>query len=352
MIRRFFLLCLAVALPSVAFAQSGLGPISPRTSSGSGSTTITAGTTATSGCTDGGFLYSLTSLVQCGANAINTGSTVTIGGGISGTNKALIVNNATSTGNILELQDNGSAVFTVADGGQATGWMLSRSPTYASGSDVGLTVQGSLTGNIQEWKTAANTAVGAVTVAGAGLFADGSAAAPGMGFYGTPTTGIYRSSSGIVASILTNSYTTISSATYGGPVLGSSSWLVWSNNTSSVAGTPDLFLIRKASGVLNVGSSITNTTGLIGGGAAVASATAMPLPTGRVFHVTGTTNITSITSTNFASGAVITIIFDGVLTFTDGSNLKLAEDFVTTAGSTITLVYDGTNWYEIARSVN
>jgi hypothetical protein len=34
-----------------------------------------------------------------------------------GSEKALVVNNSTSTGNILELQDNGTTVFTVADGG-------------------------------------------------------------------------------------------------------------------------------------------------------------------------------------------------------------------------------------------
>ena len=36
---------------------------------------------------------------------------------ITGTTKALVVNNGTSTGNIFEAQDNGTAVFTVADGG-------------------------------------------------------------------------------------------------------------------------------------------------------------------------------------------------------------------------------------------
>jgi hypothetical protein len=52
------------------------------------------------------------------------------------------------------------------------------------------------------------------------------------------------------------------------------------------------------------------------------------------------------------AGVVITLIFDGALTFTDGNNLKLAGNFVTTADDTITLAYDGTNFYEIARSVN
>ena len=46
------------------------------------------------------------------------------------------------------------------------------------------------------------------------------------------------------------------------------------------------------------------------------------------------------------------MIFDDVLTVTDGGNLKLAGNFVTALGSTITLVCDGTNWYEISRSAN
>ena len=91
---------------------------------------------------------------------------------------------------------------------------------------------------------------------------------------------------------------------------------------------------------------------LAGVSSAVASATALPLPTGNIFHVTGTTTITSITSTGLSAGITITLIFDGALTFTDGNNLKLAGNFVTTADDTITLVYDGTNFYEVARSVN
>src|SRR6185436_10574367 len=40
--------------------------------------------------------------------------------GATGSTIAAIINNGTSTGNILSLQDNGSAVFTVADGGAVT----------------------------------------------------------------------------------------------------------------------------------------------------------------------------------------------------------------------------------------
>lgn len=86
-------------------------------------------------------------------------------------------------------------------------------------------------------------------------------------------------------------------------------------------------------------------------GAIVASATAI-VPSGSSFHVSGTTNITSITATAVPSGTTLYIIFDGVLTFTDGNNLKLAGNFVTTGDDTITLVFDGTNFYEVARSVN
>lgn len=87
-------------------------------------------------------------------------------------------------------------------------------------------------------------------------------------------------------------------------------------------------------------------------GASVASATAMPAPTGRVFHVTGTTSITSVLTTGIPAGTVVTLIFDGILTFTDGNNLKLAGNLVTTADDTITLAFDGTNFYEVSRSVN
>jgi hypothetical protein len=100
--------------------------------------------------------------------------------------------------------------------------------------------------------------------------------------------------------------------------------------------------------------SATPTTG--NGVQTLASATALLVPTlGETFLVTGTTTITSIAPAVFNSnfnGRKITLIFVGALTFTDGGNLKLAGNFVTTADDTITLVCDGTNWFEVCRSVN
>jgi hypothetical protein len=69
--------------------------------------------------------------------------------------------------------------------------------------------------------------------------------------------------------------------------------------------------------------------------------------------VTGGTSITSI-STVGQAGNRVTLIFSGTPTVTDGGNLKLAGD-ITWDGSgddTLTLVCDGTNWYEVARSTN
>lgn len=86
-------------------------------------------------------------------------------------------------------------------------------------------------------------------------------------------------------------------------------------------------------------------------GANVAS-TAAIVPTGNVFHVTGTTNITSIIIAGVPAGAEINMIFDGVLTVVDGSNLKLKGDFITAANDLLKLSFDGTNFYEISRSPN
>jgi len=91
-----------------------------------------------------------------------------------------------------------------------------------------------------------------------------------------------------------------------------------------------------------------NDAGFLVGAGTVASAATIALPSSKIVSVTGTTTITSITAK--PRDTEHTLVFAGALTVTDGSNLKLAGDFVTTAGDTLTLVCDGTNWQEIARS--
>jgi len=84
-------------------------------------------------------------------------------------------------------------------------------------------------------------------------------------------------------------------------------------------------------------------------GADVASATTTTLGAdGNFFDITGTTTITSVTAKT--AGTIVILQFDGILTFTDGSNLKLNGDFATAAGSVIALISDGTNWFEVSRT--
>ena len=83
----------------------------------------------------------------------------------------------------------------------------------------------------------------------------------------------------------------------------------------------------------------------------VASAGTVTLPEGEDYIViTGTTNITSVTAS--WKGRIVTLNFAAILTFTDGSNLTLAGNLVTTADDTITLRCDATDWIEMSRSVN
>jgi len=86
----------------------------------------------------------------------------------------------------------------------------------------------------------------------------------------------------------------------------------------------------------------------------VAAAATTTLPGDPVVTITGNTGITAITASY--AGRRVTLLFSGTPTVTDGSNLKLAGNFVA-AGTTndvdsLTLVCDGTNWIEEARSTN
>jgi len=66
---------------------------------------------------------------------------------------------------------------------------------------------------------------------------------------------------------------------------------------------------------------------------------------------TGPTTITMFD--DGGEGQIITVVFtDAVTTLTDGGNLKLAGAFTSTADDTMQLVFDGTNWFELSRSVN
>lgn len=89
-------------------------------------------------------------------------------------------------------------------------------------------------------------------------------------------------------------------------------------------------------------------------GASVASAANITLPfDGNKVTVTGAVGITSITALGY-KGNEYTLYIPGNLTVTDGSNLKLAGNFVSGAnGGAIKLLnLDNTNWLEVSRAVH
>lgn len=82
---------------------------------------------------------------------------------------------------------------------------------------------------------------------------------------------------------------------------------------------------------------------------------------GNVFTLTSTDGAKSVglggaenvTITNGTAGQRITLIAaDGNFTMTDGNDMILAGAFAMTAGDTIELIFDGSDWFEVARSDN
>jgi hypothetical protein len=90
------------------------------------------------------------------------------------------------------------------------------------------------------------------------------------------------------------------------------------------------------------------TAGLKFIGQDLASAAALPEPTCDVHVVTGTTTITSILATNFPVGKVLILITSGSVTINDGNNLSLTGNLSMTANDTLALVFDGTNFSQLA----
>lgn len=119
--------------------------------------------------------------------------------------------------------------------------------------------------------------------------------------------------------------------------------------TSVSIQTPDLAVAGATQQTLAT-RAIFNSTGVHAFKGADVLSAATITATGNLFHVTSTNSVTDMTVAS--AGTCVTIIFDGILTFTDGNHLKLAGNMTTSADDTISLCSDGTNWYETARSVN
>lgn len=93
-------------------------------------------------------------------------------------------------------------------------------------------------------------------------------------------------------------------------------------------------------------------------GADVASANDITLGSGNFFVVTGTTQINTVATTNWTAGSSVVLRFSGSLTVkhnTAGTGAVIflagSADFAATANDMLTLLYDGTQWSECARTV-
>jgi len=83
---------------------------------------------------------------------------------------------------------------------------------------------------------------------------------------------------------------------------------------------------------------------------------ATPSVAGRTLFSESYANATDVTAfDDGVEGQTITILFTtGNFTLKDGANMHLSggSDFTGSADDTITLIFDGTSWFEVSRSVN
>lgn len=80
----------------------------------------------------------------------------------------------------------------------------------------------------------------------------------------------------------------------------------------------------------------------------VASANPLLLPpTGELYQILGTTGFSAVKSG--WTGRKVVLAFSGVLTVTSTPGLLLAGNFTTAEGSTLSLIHNGTSWFETGR---
>ena len=110
--------------------------------------------------------------------------------------------------------------------------------------------------------------------------------------------------------------------------------------------------INTANPYSDSGSSNYFNTGGWGDNLASSSTISPKWWNGPIFYLTGTDNVTTITADS-ANGKQITLISTDNVTIVNGSNIKLGSNWVSGGdNATLTLISNGTNWYEIGRRVN
>lgn len=302
-------------------------------------------------CAQNGFFLGPAKYVDvtgCSVSHVNNGALSTSGitvdtstdVSIVGFNASLGTTSTTSTG----IKITGSTRVSV-NGGQVRGFFDGVS-TNASGDVTIDSVQSTANGRSGIYLNAGSR----ITVSGCTARSNGTVGVNDYGIYSGNTDA--NSTHALIGNTCTDVSSGVQNYGIAATISSASSYTIIDGNLCQNSGTADIFLDGAASynvklGKANIAGTITDTTA-----PAVASAAALALPLGAdVVSVTGTTGITSITATG-NTRRTVTLIFAAALTVTDGSNLKLAGNFTTTADDTLTLYCDGTNWIELGRSIN
>lgn len=113
-------------------------------------------------------------------------------------------------------------------------------------------------------------------------------------------------------------------------------------------------LTGNATGPLSLGptAAVEINNCILGAIPTVASASTLDVPAGyRYCYLSGTTTINNIQVAQ--PDRIVTLIFTNTVTVKDAvGNIKLNGDFAATADDSLTLLWNGTNWIELARSAN
>jgi hypothetical protein len=284
------------------------------------------------------------------------------------TGDALTINNSTSTGDVLELQDNGSAVFTVADGGGITGTGtytfsgVTTDITTGTNQDLTLVANGSGTISLNDTVTVVNllTAQAGATITGATTSINASSNFDTNINSGT-STGAVTIGNTSAGAISVQSGSTISIGTTGGtPTIGRT------GVTTSIAGALTVTQLTTLNGGLTIeagdnftinGDVLTDLTGtgLVNSGGALTvdatSATGFFQNGGNSFSaaaVVGTNDANSL-SLETSGTTRLSIASGGAATYTGGtSGDAFTINNSTSTGDILALQDNGVEVFSVA----
>ena len=328
-----------------------------------------------------------------GIQTINVGDgaaakTVTLGSSNSTSTTTLLSGSGAINANVSNNQptniNSGSSTGTVTIGGTGvmaidigTGGTGAKTISIGDGASTGATALKSGSGGLGLNVNTSNpvnigtgAATGTVTIGGNGIQAidigNGAAAKTvALGSLNSTSTTTILSGSGAInlnvnnnAPVNIGTGSTTGTVTIGGAGIqaitignGAAAKTIILGSTDSTSTTT----INAGSGGISMGGIVTLTSDVyVNKGSDATAANELDIGTGTFFDVAGATNITSIAAADSIAGRIIVLQFDTTaLTISDGGNLKLAGDMVTSGSDdTLTLISDGTDWWEISRSSN